>query len=207
MTINFYCGDDGARVQQIMENPNTLTPLPYCTRRELITELFSARIEKKAIPSEIKAGEQTSYAWKIKKGISGGKIIGFLEGIPIIGSPIAIISLTSHLIGMGIDQHNQKKNSKQWKFLLSGGLDLNKPVRKVKTTEKELPDLAKNIFKSRVSYAENMRRAQASALSIIPFVKPLFRLYQIYCAPESKALAEPVSNPLPEPVSIVIEPL
>lgn len=182
---------DGTRFHDIyVNNAKPLKALSKCKREELVKELFSVSQETSvSITNDPIFGDPNHYVCRINKGVSIGKIVGFIEAVPVIGSAIAAISLCGHLLGIAADTYLLKKNTKK----LNDLKDEKKHGEKMK--EVDVPATyqlhiksAEKVFNARVSYAQHCRRARASALSLVPLLKPLVRIGQIMHAKSTQPI-------------------
>jgi hypothetical protein len=95
--------------------------------------------------------------------------MGFVEGIPIIGSAIAALKTIYHLFGM-----------------LSSYSTLKKAVKKLNATERSDYNVGrgaschytKKVFEAAIDYTVHQNHLVGSLLSLIPFVKPITRIAQ-----------------------------
>lgn len=147
---------------------------PYSEQRckELAKEFFSIKTVKGvtcSVDLEILQPGKVTCHYEPKKGISFGKIIGLIEGIPILGTPVAIISFVGHLVGMAINKREE-----------SLGLEKCNTINaKPELSHIDLSVAEEQWCNAKLSYAQNARQMRASALSIIPFVKPIIRSLQL----------------------------
>lgn len=105
----------------------------------------------------------------IGKKISFSAVIGFVEGIPVIGSAIAAIKTIYHLFGM-----------------LSSYSTLKKAVKNLNNTERSDFNVGRGascvatekVFAAAIDYTVHQNNLIGSLLSLIPLVKPIIRLSQ-----------------------------
>lgn len=165
--LAFY-GKCGPTVRStILDNKPPIRPLDKLSSQELSKEFWSLRETNSVEINDISITAQPNQKrleCTPHKSVSIGKLVGFVESVPVIGSGIAAISLAGHALGMAIDRravnnHKKKINSKM--------------------TDESSAAIVQKIFNAKLSYALNARRARASALSLIPFLKPVVRLAQL----------------------------
>lgn len=112
------------------------------------------------------------YAYvKIRKKISLSAVLGWVEGIPLIGSAIAIFKSFYHIyhsISYGLELKNlvKKLNDEKKKE--------NHPANK----SEMIFHLTVKIFSAANQFTVNQNQLGASFLSIIPLVKPIARILQ-----------------------------
>ncbi len=105
----------------------------------------------------------------IDDSLSFGEALGFIEGLPVIGSAIAVIKGLGHIFGM-----------------VSSYFDLKKAVADLDKTERSDYNVGrgaylsktKMVFNAAVSYTSHKNQLIGSLLSIIPLVKPIVRIAQ-----------------------------
>ena len=105
----------------------------------------------------------------IGKKTSFSAVMGFVEGIPVIGSAIAALKTIYHLFGM-----------------LSSYTTLKKAVKELNDTERSDYNIGrgaschytKKVFEAAIDYTVHQNHLIGSLMSLIPFVKPITRIAQ-----------------------------
>lgn len=102
------------------------------------------------------------YLFEIEKKISFSAVMGVLEGIPVIGSAIAIIMTIGHLISMSYARTNLQSASEN--LIQDPSNDVSYKTREV--------------FAHALKYTMHRNYLIGSLLSIVPLLKPIVRLIQ-----------------------------
>lgn len=111
-------------------------------------------------------------------------VVSLLEGIPVIGSVIAVLSCLGHLFGMFLCKERLEDASKA---LLKDRSNL---------------DLAQEVHTHAVDYARHDYYLQGSVLAIFPLLKPLLRLTQA----AGYACGERPTKPVAKQIEQVVKP-
>ncbi|MBA3958332.1 MAG: hypothetical protein H0X51_08080 [Parachlamydiaceae bacterium] len=96
----------------------------------------------------------------------------YLEGIPGIGSAIAVFKTLFHLFGLIVFKHEIKHAAKEL-----GSIPSNEATAEEITAYHVRSN---KVFSYAMEYTSHYNGLMKSLLAIIPFVKPLFCLHQIY---------------------------
>lgn len=105
----------------------------------------------------------------IEKVISTDAVIGYLEGIPVIGSAIAAINAVGHLFGLLFSYLTLKNAVKAHAKTERNDFNVGRGAC-LKTTNR--------VFTAAVAYTNHQNQLVGSLLSLIPFVKPIVRIAQ-----------------------------
>lgn len=159
--------------QAVTSSFNALEPLSSLSREEKIKEIFTLKIIENVqllrCNLDINDPKWTSVK---SRTFSFAQLFGCVEAIPFVGTPVAAISLAFHSIAAAYHHVKMDKNEVK-------RLNVNCVTLKEK---QKLIDAAQKTFNHKLDKANHARRARASAMSIIPFLKPVVRLVQIACA-------------------------
>lgn len=158
-----------------LDGKPALEPFSKHKFEELAKEFFSIKAQKGAT-SKLTVdlnGKTIRREVTFNTGVSIGKIIGFIEGIPFLGTPVALLGFMGHLLGMGIDKHKESSLRKAYNEIESG------PEKDKEDALSDKNVVQEALFNAKLSYAQNARQMRASALSIILLVKPLTRLVEL----------------------------
>jgi hypothetical protein len=104
----------------------------------------------------------------VEKKASSSAKYALLEGIPVIGSILAIFGAIGHAYSM-------RKAAARLKEAGTAHLESNK---KPHTKEAEL-EKAKQVFDAAIDYTSQRNYYKGSLLSLVPFLKPIVRLFQL----------------------------
>jgi hypothetical protein len=118
----------------------------------------------------------------IEKKIAFSAILGYLEGIPGIGTVIALIHLVAHLIGMAVSYVRLKQASQELNRASNSSIFIK----------------SQKVYTQAIHYTRHRNYLVGSALSLIPFVKPIVRLAQGILYHQKKHIY-PKPQPLPKP--------
>lgn len=105
----------------------------------------------------------------IKKKTSYSAVMGFVEGIPIVGSPIAAINTIYHLFGMLSSRSTLKKAVKNLNSIERTDYNVRRGASSYYTEK---------VFAAAIDCTVHPNYLVGSLLSIIPLVKPIVRLAQ-----------------------------
>ena len=105
----------------------------------------------------------------IEKKASFSAVLGILEGIPVIGTVIAFFNGIRHLIGMN---GSAKRLNEAATALLE--------MKKKNADHEAILEKTKTVFKEAMDYTIHRNYVTGSALSLVPFLKPIVRLFQLY---------------------------
>lgn len=131
------------------------------------SDVITHRKQMNAQNRETHAWENNGHGYnlfEIQTKISFSAVMGILEGIPVIGSAIAIIMAIGHYIAMKDAQVGLQRASEE--LLHIGGSDLAQKTREV--------------VSHALKYTMHCNYLNSSLLSIIPLVKPIMRVLQSY---------------------------
>ena len=106
---------------------------------------------------------------KINKKVSYCAIIGYVECLPGIGSPVAVLSIIYNLFGMLSSYFNLKKSVKELDAVDRTPYNVGRGASSHATDK---------VFKAAVNYTVHQNAVVGSLLAVIPFVKPATRLAQ-----------------------------
>jgi len=115
----------------------------------------------------------------IRKELFWRKVVGYIEGIPVIGSAVAVINALGHFYSM-----------------ISSYLKLRKEVKELNEIERTTYNVGRGaschftskVFDAAVVYTVHQNGFIGSLLAIIPLVKPIVRIAQgtLYHCKENK---------------------
>jgi hypothetical protein len=105
----------------------------------------------------------------IRKAVSISAVLGFVEGIPVIGSAIAIIKGLGHLYGMIASYSALKKAIKELNDTERNDFNVGRGASCYYTHK---------VFEAAIAYTNHQNQLVGSVLSLIPFVKPIVRIAQ-----------------------------
>ncbi|MBA3958470.1 MAG: hypothetical protein H0X51_08800 [Parachlamydiaceae bacterium] len=132
------------------------------------TQIFSI-----TVPTCSKGTSPDNHSYvEIKGRYSFTGVLGFLEGIPILGSAIAVILCIGHCFGLMEASSNLETAVKHY-----GQITSDKISRGIENTE-ENDRVMHQIFENAVAYTVHQNRLISSIISLIPFVKPATRIAQ-----------------------------
>lgn len=106
---------------------------------------------------------------EIKKRCSCSAVLGYIEGIPFIGTVIAIFNSIGHFFSMFVAYLKLKHAANSLKATLEND---------VSQERKESMSRTHSVFDRAVDYTVHRNHLYGSLLAIFPFVKPIVRLAQ-----------------------------
>lgn len=131
------------------------------------TSLASVNIPNNPALTEVELDGQSYIT--IRKQISFSAVMGFVEGIPVIGSAIAAIKTIYHLFGMLSSYSSLKRAVKNLNETERSDINVGRGASCV-ATEK--------VFAAAIDYTVHQNHLVGSLLSLIPLVKPIIRITQ-----------------------------
>lgn len=188
MRIEAATCPEGIRFQDVVTyNLKALKPFSKQGFKELAKEFFSIRTDK-SITCQTEMDklkkENTilviTHKYTLKRGFSIGKVIGLIEGIPFLGTPIAALSFAGHLLGMGIDKYRITSSHKKFnnfdfmekvKALRASNPSVKEKEEEVEAILNQQDKLMTKMYNAELSYAQNARQMRASAMGVLPFLK------------------------------------
>jgi hypothetical protein len=153
-----------------------------CLAPKEFAHICSVKIPKVNLckqPFEIEDG-----SIEIEPVLSKGAILGYLEGIPVLGSAIAAISFFGYLYNVWKSADRLNKSVEKFnKMDLELDVDLE-----LDNTNNKLLKTAVKVCNAAIDCAVNYNLLKSSALSIIPLAKPIVRIAQgLICLVQQRA--------------------